>query len=59
MGRATGKCETLVNIKEAKILFIGSKSVEHKYRDNALLFSLWPDKMSFLNIYNVLLSLHL
>lgn len=33
MGRATGKCETIVNIKKAKILiFIGSKNIEHSIK---------------------------
>lgn len=48
MERATGKFETIINIKEAKIpTFSGSESFEQSLKITLTHFSLWPDKTSF------------
>lgn len=48
MERATGKFETIINVKEAKIpIFIGKKSLEQSMKIIQTPFLLWLDKMSF------------
>lgn len=48
MERATGKFETIINVKEAKIpIFIGKKSPEQSMKIIQTPFLLWLDKMSF------------